>query len=87
MLKKTVQSINYTIQIALINLIKVYRMIISPHFGRCCRFHPSCSRYAIDALARFGVLKGLYLIMRRILRCHPLHQGGLDPVPQRRKSA
>jgi putative membrane protein insertion efficiency factor len=46
----------------------------------CCRFYPSCSEYAIDAVSRYGPLKGSYLALRRLLRCHPWHRGGYDPV-------
>jgi len=67
----------------LIFLLRSYQCTISPLLGPCCRFHPSCSEYAIQALARFGVLRGSWLAVRRISRCHPLHPGGLDPVPER----
>jgi uncharacterized protein len=63
-------------------LIKGYRMFISPLFPPTCRFQPTCSMYAIDAIARFGVIKGSWLAVRRILRCHPFHPGGYDPVPE-----
>ena len=65
----------------LIALLRVYRYCISPLFGPCCRFHPTCSCYAIEAVERHGALRGGYYAVRRILRCHPLHPGGLDPVP------
>jgi putative membrane protein insertion efficiency factor len=61
-------------------LIKVYQVAISPLFGAMCRFEPSCSQYAIDALSKYGVFKGMYLAVRRIARCHPLNPGGYDPV-------
>jgi hypothetical protein len=66
----------------LIILIKQYQYWISPLIGSQCRFYPSCSHYAVGAIARFGFLKGGWLMMQRCLRCHPWHPGGEDPVPQ-----
>lgn len=65
----------------LIALIGLYRYAISPLLGRSCRFHPSCSEYAIEALERHGPVIGLWLAIRRVARCHPWHPGGFDPVP------
>ncbi|MDI6777536.1 MAG: membrane protein insertion efficiency factor YidD [Syntrophales bacterium] len=64
----------------LIILARVYRLCISPFFTPCCRFYPSCSEYAIIAIRRHGPFKGLLLALMRLLRCHPLHPGGYDPV-------
>ncbi len=64
--------------------IRLYRLLVSPLLPRVCRFHPSCSAYALEALETHGPLTGPYLAARRILRCHPFHPGGLDPVPPRR---
>jgi len=64
-----------------IGLIKAYQYLISPFLGPSCRFHPTCSHYAIEAISEHGVLKGGYLSVRRIIKCHPLHEGGHDPVP------
>ncbi|NEO99539.1 MAG: membrane protein insertion efficiency factor YidD [Symploca sp. SIO2E9] len=69
-------------KILLIGLIKGYRILISPVFPPTCRFQPTCSRYAIQAIERFGVWRGGSLALRRILRCHPFHPGGYDPVPE-----
>ncbi len=65
----------------LIALLRFYRYAISPMLGRNCRFHPSCSEYAIDALQRHGVLRGGWLAAKRVGRCHPFNPGGYDPVP------
>ena len=62
-------------------LLKFYRLALSPFLGRNCRFHPSCSAYSIEAVERHGVVKGSWLGLRRILRCHPWNPGGYDPVP------
>jgi uncharacterized protein len=65
----------------LINLVKGYRTVISPLYLPTCRFQPTCSQYAIEAIDRHGVLKGSWLATTRICRCHPFHPGGYDPVP------
>lgn len=61
--------------------IRGYRRFISPLLGSNCRFHPSCSEYALCAIERHGAGKGLYLSVRRLIKCHPFHEGGYDPVP------
>lgn len=61
-------------------MIRAYRYLISPLFGPSCRFEPSCSQYAMDAIGRYGALQGLGLILIRVLKCHPFHPGGIDPV-------
>ena len=61
--------------------IKGYRRFISPLFPPSCRFQPTCSSYAIEAIASYGTIKGGWLAVTRILRCHPFHPGGYDPVP------
>jgi len=63
-------------------IIRGYRYLISPLLGPNCRFYPSCSCYAEEAVVLHGSMKGSYLAARRILRCHPWHPGGYDPVPQ-----
>ena len=62
--------------------IRGYRLAISPLLGPRCRFYPSCSSYALEALERHGAVRGLWLALWRILRCHPWHPGGYDPVPR-----
>ena len=66
----------------LIFLIKGYRKIISPLKKPCCRFYPTCSAYALEAIEKHGALKGGKLAVKRILRCHPWNKGGFDPVPE-----
>ena len=62
-------------------LIRFYQRSISPRHPACCRFIPTCSQYALEAIQRYGALKGGFLALRRILRCNPFHKGGYDPVP------
>lgn len=69
----------------LILLLRGYKRWISPLLGPLCRFHPTCSVYAMEAIARHGALRGSWLGLRRLLRCHPLNPGGHDPVPPRRE--
>lgn len=64
----------------LIALVRGYQLFISPLFPPSCRFTPSCSQYAIEAISMHGPVRGLYLALRRVLRCHPFHPGGFDPV-------
>lgn len=66
----------------LVWLIRAYRLLISPLFSPVCRFQPTCSQYAIEAVERFGPARGSWLALRRITRCHPFHPGGYDPVPE-----
>ena len=62
-------------------LIRAYQYAVSPLFVASCRFHPSCSAYALEAVDRHGSLRGAWLAVKRLLRCHPWHSGGCDPVP------
>jgi putative membrane protein insertion efficiency factor len=65
----------------LIGLVTLYRWTLSPMLGRNCRFVPSCSEYAVEAIGTHGALRGSWLAVRRLGRCHPWHPGGFDPVP------
>ncbi|MEL6221393.1 MAG: membrane protein insertion efficiency factor YidD [Cyanobacteria bacterium J06627_8] len=71
----------------LVTLIRWYRWFISPLFPPSCRFQPTCSRYAMEAIAQYGALKGSAMAIRRILKCHPWHPGGYDPVPHHHTAA
>ena len=64
----------------LILIIKGYQKFISPLFPPTCRFYPTCSQYSIEAIRKYGALKGIYLTIRRLLKCHPFHPGGYDPL-------
>ena len=65
----------------LIAMLRAYQYLLSPWWGRQCRFAPSCSNYALEAIERHGALSGSWLALKRVLRCHPWHPGGFDPVP------
>lgn len=67
----------------LIMFLRGYRYLVSPWFGQSCRFYPSCSCYAIEAIEKRGAFVGLWLTLRRLGRCHPWHPGGYDPVPDK----
>lgn len=62
-------------------LIIIYQKIISPYLPPSCRFAPTCSQYAYEAINKYGIIKGIYLAIKRILKCHPFHPGGHDPLP------
>ena len=72
---------------ALIALLRAYRLAISPLYGQVCRYHPSCSAYALGAVTTHGSLRGSWLTARRLLRCHPWAAGGYDPVPPPHRTA
>jgi putative membrane protein insertion efficiency factor len=67
----------------LIGFLRAYRLVISPLYGQVCRYHPSCSAYALEAVTLHGSLRGTWLAVRRLSRCHPWAAGGYDPVPPR----
>ncbi|UOA09697.1 MULTISPECIES: membrane protein insertion efficiency factor YidD [Methylobacter] len=70
-------------RLMLMAIIKFYKYFISPLLGSNCRFYPSCSSYSLEAIQRHGAIIGSYLTLKRLLKCHPFHQGGIDPVPEK----
>ncbi len=81
-MEETVRHLAEVPRQILIGLIRIYRRLLSPLLGPRCRFYRSCSAYALEALQRHGAARGSWLAARRIVRCHPLNEGGLDPVPR-----
>lgn len=73
--------IKHILPIPFMAMIRLYQYLISPVLGANCRFSPSCSEYAHQALAQYGLIKGTRLALGRVLKCHPYHPGGIDPVP------
>ena len=69
----------------LLKLVRFYQIAISPMKPPSCRFYPTCSHYGLEAIERFGPFKGSWLTIKRILKCHPLHPGGFDPVPEKQE--
>ncbi|RDE32173.1 membrane protein insertion efficiency factor YidD [Parageobacillus thermoglucosidasius] len=69
----------------LISFIRFYQIFISPLKPPTCRFYPTCSHYGLEAVKRFGAIKGGWLTIKRILKCHPFHPGGFDPVPEKQE--
>ena len=80
-MKKILQCLNKLMCFIVVMLIKGYKRFLSPLFMPCCRFTPACSTFCIESIKRFGIIKGSYLGVLRILRCNPLHPGGIDQVP------
>jgi putative membrane protein insertion efficiency factor len=74
------KEINRYVSKLLIYLVRFYQRFISPLKGPTCRFYPTCSQYSIEAIRKYGALKGIYLTIRRLLKCHPFHSGGYDPL-------
>lgn len=74
--------INRLLQKIFTGLIRFYQLFISPILGNRCRFHPTCSHYMTEAIESYGVLHGIWLGLRRLLKCHPFHPGGYDPMPK-----
>lgn len=80
MVATTMKHIQRLLVLALVLLLRIYRWVLSPLLGPRCRFEPSCSNYAEEALRRFGIVRGLLKTAARLGRCHPFHPGGFDPV-------
>lgn len=78
---KLVNFFSRVLSSILISMILFYKKAVSPHFPPVCRFYPSCSTYALQSIRKYGVIKGVHLATRRLLKCHPFHKGGYDPVP------
>ena len=74
--------LKYGLRQLLLRAIRLYRFAISPMMGPHCRFEPTCSQYALTAIQEHGVVSGLWLTLKRLSKCHPLHRGGFDPVPR-----
>lgn len=83
MCRRIMGAINQAITFVCLIPVKAYQLFISPFLGQRCRFYPSCSHYATEAIKKHGVLRGGYLSLRRILRCQPLSEGGIDEVPEK----
>jgi putative membrane protein insertion efficiency factor len=80
----TLTHLDRLVALALVWLVRGYQVLISPLLGPTCRYYPSCSAYAVEALQRFGPVRGTWLALRRLSRCHPWSPGGVDHVPPRR---
>ncbi len=78
-------ALSRLVALPLVGLVHLYRLCVSPWLGNNCRFQPSCSRYALDALRKHGAFRGTWLAMQRIARCHPWGGAGHDPVPEPRR--
>ena len=79
------EKVSITLRKVPVGVIKLYQTLLSPMLGPTCRFHPSCSHYAVDAITEHGMIKGSWLSIKRILKCHPLNDGGYDPVPEKKE--
>lgn len=68
------------LKIVIINILKIYKYFLSPFLPQSCRFYPTCSVYSMEAIEKYGIFKGCYLTARRLIKCHPFHSGGYDPL-------
>ncbi|MAZ66314.1 MAG: membrane protein insertion efficiency factor YidD [Kangiellaceae bacterium] len=82
LVEKASTLVNYS----LVAIVRIYQIFISPLIGQRCRFYPSCSQYAIEAIERHPLHHALLLITKRLSKCHPGHEGGIDPVPEPKKT-
>lgn len=85
MLEQVIRQTQRLLQKLFLGLIQIYQYCFSPLFGNRCRFYPSCSNYAKAAIKQYGAIKGVWLAIKRIMRCHPFQAGGYDPVPKKQK--
>ncbi len=83
LMTKAVDVLNYILVLFLSIIIKSYQLFISPLMANSCRFYPNCSSYSLEAIKTHGAVYGLYLSVKRICKCHPLHPGGIDTVPKK----
>jgi putative membrane protein insertion efficiency factor len=80
-MKSVGQRVEHAARTVVLSLLRLYQLMLSPWLGNRCRFHPSCSQYCMEAVRRFGTVRGVGLGMIRLCKCHPFHPGGHDPVP------
>lgn len=80
-----IKLLKQTVSFSVIGIIKLYQWGVSPLIGPRCRFYPSCSHYAIEAVESFGIFKGSFVALKRLLRCHPFHPGGVDMIKKHRE--
>ncbi len=78
---RVLKILTWPIKVIFLLLIKIYQLIISPWLPNSCRFTPTCSQYGVEAITKYGIFKGTYLLIKRLLRCHPWGGHGHDPVP------
>jgi len=75
------ETFSWALKKILVATLQLYRYFLSPILGQCCRFYPSCSQYAVSAIEKHGAFYGTFLTIKRLLKCHPWHRGGIDLVP------
>lgn len=78
-------KVNLNLKKSILIIIRIYQKLISPFLGKNCRFYPTCSNYTYQAIEEHGIIKGSYLGIKRILKCHPFNEGGYDPVPKKKE--